>query len=190
MSAIRPSSTPLTFLMTPPAAGTAAQTVGGFLRTALRTAIAIATGDPIVFRQEVPIERWVRDHGLLEPIKGTKEELRARSYAVLATLEGCVRTLAETTSLFYTSYVSKNARDAEKHQLVFKTQMKSLQLSALAIINPNTVKEHIKTECSNEERLIFCRTSKMRWGTEYYGKITISPLSLECSSYPWYTESV
>jgi hypothetical protein len=185
MSIRPPSSTSPTFLMAPPAAETATQTVGGFLRTALRTAVAIAMGDPIVFRQEVPIERWLRDHGLLEPIKGTKEELRARGFAILATLEGLVRTLAETISLFYASYISKNASEAEKHQLVFKTQMKSLQLSALAIISPNTVKEHIKTECSNEERLIFCRTTKMRWGTEYYGKITVSPLSLDCSCYPW-----
>lgn len=186
MPAITSSSPHHTFLMAPPTAETAAQTVGGFLRTALRTAVAIATGDPIVFRQEVPIERWLRDHGLLEPIKGTKEELHARGYAILATLESCVRTVAETICLFYSSYISKNALDAEKHQQVFKTQMKSLQLSALAIIHPNTIKEHIKTECSNEERLIFCRTSKMRWGTEYYGKVTISPFSFECSSYPWH----
>src|SRR5437016_5520936 len=93
------------------------------------------TVDPIVFRKEVAIERWIKDHGLFDPIKETKKELIARGYSLLGALEGCVRTVAAAVAHFFAAHISRKSNVAEKHQRILKTQMQSTQLCAMAAIS-------------------------------------------------------
>jgi hypothetical protein len=163
------------------------QQAGGLARRALTNIIALITGDTVILRQEVPFERWFRDHGYDAHITDSKLELNARGCAVLAALEGAVRTVAESIALFMASFISKNSTDADKHQSVLKAQTQGLQLSLMAILSPNDVKDHIKEKnTTSQEPIIGCRKSQLRWGTPYQGVTTIPRLSLECSQYPWH----
>ena len=115
-------------------------------------------------RQEVPFERWFADHGFLTPIETPHELNKARAWALYATLEGVVRTIAQTASYVYSLYFGPS-NDGELQLEILKAQWQGIKLSAHAVFSPNAAKERV---CDSQgASIIGASLTDWRWGTRY-----------------------
>ena len=115
-------------------------------------------------RQEVPFERWFADQGFLTPIGNTEDLNKARAWALLATLEGFVRTTAQAATYVFSRF-SGGSSDNGLQLEILKAQWQGLQLSAYAILSPNGAKEQVTNSQGNS--LIGGPLLDWRWGTQY-----------------------
>ena len=132
-------------------------------------------------RQEVPFERWFYDFGFQTPIQQTPDLIKAHVWAVIATLEGLVRTAAEAVCYVYSRFMAPD--ESHRHLDVLKAQAQGLTLSMLAIISPNAAKE--KAHNPNGTPNIGDSLRNWKWGTLYLGTLDAPLWKIECSYYPW-----
>lgn len=130
-------------------------------------------------REEVPFERWFFHHGFHEPISNTKELISAHIWAVLATIEGAVRTTAEALSYLFSLVFEQN--HAGCHLEVLQAQAQGCYLSFLAIFSPNFAKQ----KAYNEGNSLIGEQLPLSWGTIYNGRLTAPLWKIECRFYPW-----
>ena len=141
-------------------------------------------------RQEVPFERWFYDHGFQTPIENTQDLIKARAWAILATLEGSIKVAAEAVSFaFEMALVSGNRSSAlsghfQHHSEVLNAQWQGLSLSLLAIASPNQAKEKANN-AGGSGPLIGASILDWKWGTLYNGKLDVPLWHIECRQYPW-----
>lgn len=133
-------------------------------------------------RQEVPFERWFHDHNFIAPLDNCSDLIKAHLWAVVATMEGAVRALAEAVTYVF-ALVFEPKEEAERHLEVLGAQGTGLTLSLLAIISPNLAKKH--TIDSDGNCRIGSSLTDWRWGTPYLGTFNIPFWKIECSHYPW-----
>jgi hypothetical protein len=163
----------------------AANRVQGYFerfRTTIRSIGTAFQAAAYGLRQEVPFERWFFDHGFQKPLDNCTDEMKARAWAILATLEGAVRCTAEVTTLLYSQIFQP--QETERHLDVLQAQSQGLQLSLLAILSPNLAKE--KAHNSEGDPIIGASLANWRWGTLYSGKYDAPFWHLECTHYPWF----
>ncbi len=131
--------------------------------------------------QEVPFHRWFVDYGY-NTVLPPNECWKARGTALLATLEGVVRTVAEIVMYLY-AQIMNDPDDSERRFDVLKAQWQGLVLSLYAVLSPNEAK--ITAHNASDRPLIGCPGSQLRWGTPYTGQYTINFWTFNSSSFPW-----
>ncbi|MBS0603979.1 MAG: hypothetical protein JSS60_02960 [Verrucomicrobia bacterium] len=131
-------------------------------------------------RQEVPFERWFFDHGFQNPIDNPVDQIKARAWALAATLEGGVRITAEAAS--YVFSLAIEPQDSHRHLDVLKAQLQGFSLSLLAILSPNDAKAKAH---NGGNPIIGSSLIDWKWGSLYTGKVDAPFWQVECRHYPW-----
>jgi hypothetical protein len=137
--------------------------------------------DNVVYRQQVPADRWYHDY------KGdfttTKQELEARGWAIFYTLEGSARTVVEAVRIFFAKYVASTQEGIDRNEIILQAQIQSLKYTAWAIIDPVGQKKTTVEEFAKGHFPVGCSKDAFHWGDKYQGTMTI-PLSLDYNWHP------
>lgn len=136
--------------------------------------------DDIIYRQQVPAERWYYDNK--EDFITTKQEIEARGWALFYTLEGVVRTVVEVVRILFAKYVASTEEGVDRSQAILRVQIQSLKYTIWAIIDPIGQKKTTAAEFAKGHFPVGCSKDDFHWGDRYLGTMTI-PLSLD---YRWH----
>lgn len=142
----------------------------------------------IALRQEVAFERWFHSYQVSRR-NDQATECTQRTWAVIACLEGALKTVIEAVAFVVTWLAERcwpTVHSSEKHLKVLKAQARGTYLSALAVYSPDAA---IKEVLDSDEKskgghpFIGCASINWEWGTPYTG--TLTRWSFECCCDHW-----
>lgn len=136
-------------------------------------------------RQEVPFERWFYHYGLEQNVSDTQitDKVEARAWAVASLGESLLRATIELVTYAISKILGQPT--ADEHLEVLQAQGTSISLSLTAVISPEEAVRTATAPGENDLPRIGSLLSNWRWGTPYYGTVTIPLTHLECSQYNW-----
>jgi hypothetical protein len=136
-----------------------------------------------IFRQQVAADRWYFDNKA--DFKTTKDEFKARGWAILYTIEGAVRAAVEGIRVLFAKYVSNSKEGLDKNETILNAQIRSLKYTAYAIIDPVGQKKSTQEEFNKGNFPVGCANDDFHWGDQYHGSLTI-PVSFD---YHWHPKA-
>lgn len=136
-------------------------------------------------RQEVPFERWFYHYGLEQNLSDAQivDKVKARAWAAASLSESLLRATIELAAFCFSKILGRAC--ADEHQEVLFAQGTSISLSLHAIIDPEGAVKAATAPGQDDLPRIGSLLSNWRWGTAYYGTLTIPITHLECSQYNW-----
>ncbi len=142
-------------------------------------------------RQEVPFERWFYNYGLSQNLSddgiSASEKfcvrVQARAWALASFGESLLRGGFEVVAYAVAKLLGN--RSASEHFEVLTAQGTSALLSFYAIISPEDAITQARGEGTEDGPRIGAPMTNWRWGTPYFGTMTIPLTNLECTHYNW-----